>query len=794
VPSLTPGLARWVFAALLFLLIGAAYFDYLTYGRLFLFTDAGGDTVNAQYPHLVHIADYLRHDGIPRWSFEQGMGQNVFPDSLGDPFRLLLYLAGRDLIPYAIVWVEVLKLALGGWLFFLYLRLLGLAPPATVAGGLLYAFCGYAVLGGTWYTFTLETVYLALLLYAFERHLLLGRSLALPVAFALLAAGRPFAVYTTGLVLLVYGTYRYVTVRGWAPRAYLGFMARLGGLAALGVAMGAFQFLPGVLEMLQSARVVGVGAAFGGLATAAPFRLESASHYTTAVLRLFSNDLLGTGSDFQGWRNYLEAPVFYCGLATLLLAPQALPHLTPRRRGAVLAVAAGFVLAVVFPYLRHALWLFTGDYYRFFGLAAALFLILGAARGLDRILVTGKVNLPLLGGTAAVLLALLFYPYDPARTPVHSGLRAACGVLLVAYSALLWMLGRRTLGRPAAAALVVLIAVELGGFAHVTVERRVAMTPAQLHGRTGYNDLSKDAVRRLHARDRGWYRIFKTFGSGPGADMSLNDGLVQGFRGTASYHRFNQPAYTAFLVEMGMLPERLHTTRWLPGPWNRPLVAALTSVKYEISRGARPAPLDADAYLPLARLDDVEVYANRLFLPLGTTYDRALPRAAFDALPPEEKDRALLAAFVPEPGAEAAAGRFPLLEKPPDPADVPALVAARRRAALAITAQGENRIRGTVTLAEPRLMFFSIPFDAGPFHSGWSARVDGRPARLLRVDVGFTGLPLEPGAHTVELTYRPPLMVEGGVVSLLSLLIYGAWAVRRRRAARGASAGAGSGA
>lgn len=773
-PPLTPDGARVVFATLLCVLIGAVYFDYLTYGRLFLFTDIGSDTVNAHYPRLVHIADYLRREGVPMWSFRQGMGQNVFPDSLGDPFRWPLYLVGRDLIPYAIIWVEVLKVALGGWVFFLYLRLIGLTPLATVGGGLTYAFCGYAVLGGTWYTFTLETLYLALLLYAFERYLLRGGWRLLPVAFALIAAGRPFALYMMGLALLIYGTYRYATVRGWAPRAYLGFMARLGGMAALGVGVGAFQFLPEAMEMLHSPRVAGAGSAFARLAAADPFQTASASELGTALLRLFSNDLLGSGSDFRGWGNYLNAPLFYCGLAALLLAPQALPHLTRRRRGVVLAMAAGFALAVAFPYLRHAFWLFSGDYYRFFSFAAALFLILCAVHALDRIQATGRVQPALLAATTAGLLAILFFPYDP---PVQPGLRAACGLLIAAYCALIWMLGRARSARPAAVALVVLVAVELGGFAHVTVNRRVAMTPAQLHQRTGYNDRSLDAVRLLETRDPGWYRISKTFHSGPAIHDSLNDALIQGFRGTASYHRFNQPAYTAFLVALEALPSAYYTekaARWLPGLPHRPLLETLLGVKYRLSREGPLVPPASLVYRPLAHLDGVRVYANRLFLPLGFTYDRYLPRARFDALPPQEKDVALLAAFVPGPGEEAATAGIPALDKPLRPAEVPALVAARRREVLDITAQGENRILGTVNLAAPRLLFLSIPFDPG-----WSARVDGRPARLLRVNIGFTGLPLTAGAHTVALRYRPPYMLSGSTISVLSLLLYGAGAVRR---------------
>ncbi len=42
---------------------------------------------------------------------------------------------------------------------------------------------------------------------------------------------------------------------------------------------------------------------------------------------------------------------------------------------------------------------------------------------------------------------------------------------------------------------------------------------------------------------------------------------------------------------------------------------------------------------------------------------------------------------------------------------------------------------------------------------GWRVTVDGEAAPLLRVNHAFQGVLLEPGAHTVEFSYRPPWYV-----------------------------------
>ena len=62
---------------------------------------------------------------------------------------------------------------------------------------------------------------------------------------------------------------------------------------------------------------------------------------------------------------------------------------------------------------------------------------------------------------------------------------------------------------------------------------------------------------------------------------------------------------------------------------------------------------------------------------------------------------------------------------------------------------------------------------AEAFYPGWSAYVDGQPARLLRVDVGFRGVALPAGPHEVELIYDPASWRLGIALSAGSLVLAG---------------------
>jgi len=55
------------------------------------------------------------------------------------------------------------------------------------------------------------------------------------------------------------------------------------------------------------------------------------------------------------------------------------------------------------------------------------------------------------------------------------------------------------------------------------------------------------------------------------------------------------------------------------------------------------------------------------------------------------------------------------------------------------------------------------------YDPGWSARVDGRPARVLRADVAFRAVSVPAGRHQIEMVYRPRSLPWGAAVSLLAL-------------------------
>lgn len=73
---------------------------------------------------------------------------------------------------------------------------------------------------------------------------------------------------------------------------------------------------------------------------------------------------------------------------------------------------------------------------------------------------------------------------------------------------------------------------------------------------------------------------------------------------------------------------------------------------------------------------------------------------------------------------------------------------------------------GTVDFSKDKILCLSIPYSAG-----WSAKVDGKPAKLLEANVLFMALPLKQGHHQIELRYMTPGLLPGCALSTLSVAI-----------------------
>ncbi len=763
-----------IFLGLLLLIALIVFKDFIFLRKLFLYKDIGSDTLNGSYPLLRHTADYIHTTGLPKWSFNFGMGQNIFPFFLRDPFDIILYIIGKDNLAYGIGYVELIKLIGGGMLFFLYLRMLSLNPFTCIVGSLLFSFSGFMILGGGWYQFSFEAIVAVSLLLSFEKLFQQNSWALFPIVIAVIGLSMPFNLYVFGLFIAIYAVFRFIDKDGWNFKAFALLFSKLALLGILGAGISSYFMFGNILALIESPRGSGNTSYSGILSSAPVLSFGDASQNVTAIMRFFSSDMMGTGINFKGWQNYLEAPMFYTGLLSLLLFPAVFQFLDKRRKIIYGAFLGLWILPVMFPYFRYAFWLFTGDYYRAFSFFVSFALLYLGLQALNNIIETAKIKPLVLVITLVALLGILSYDYSGSlnmdTNAFNKDILFFARIVLVIYAVLIYMLSRRELQSIAKILLLLTLCIELGYFSSITVNKRSIVTAQEFKSKEGYNDYSTDAVSYLKDHDKSFYRVDKNYSSGPAIHASINDGMAQDYRGTSSYHSFNNNYYVSFLQAIGVARKGDELgSRWAAGLATKPIEESIGNVKYFLAK----QPYNTFIFDSIAQFGDVKVVKNKFYLPPGFTYDKYVLHSDFDSMPPLQRDFAMMKGFLINNEDKAYYSGLDAITLKDTVANYTFDIYANDRQALmkdtlSISDFSQNSIKGKINLDKKKLLFLSIPYD-----KGWTATVDGQKQELKVVDAGMMGLLLDKGNHLIEMQFYPRLLNAGLVVSIVSLLLYG---------------------
>jgi uncharacterized membrane protein YfhO len=763
---------------MLFLLMGliclVVFNDFIFFKKIYLFKDIGSDSINMYIPWFNCYADYVKEVGTPGWSFQQGMGQNIFPLWLGDFFSNIMMYFDKSAIPYALAYMEIAKILLAGFAFYLFLKELKLSNFVSLVFALLYAFSGFMIMGGSWVIYSIEALNIAVILYGFERWLNHKKYFWFVVGIMLLTVLQPSLLFPYSIFLGCYISARYFDLNEKGGKAFWIFAAKTVALAALGVGLSAYQLLPDILQIIESPRVGGESAFFEKLQKQSMFSVADEMLRFTTVFRSFGTDMLGNGNNYRGWYNYLEAPIFYCGLLCLVIIPHFFMSLTVRQKRIYGLITFLFFVPLILPYFRYVFWAFSGDYFRTFSLVIVLLLVIFSARAMNYLEQQPKVNKVTLVVTVLFLLFLLYTPSARYKSSINVTMRTMATALILGYGFIIYRMGELKASAKNLKPLFLFICViELMYFSYGTVNNRDVLRAGMLKEKIGYNDYTLEAVNFLKRIDKDFYRINKDYTSGLAMHASVNDAKAQGYYGTGSYHSFNQKNYIKFLGDFGVINVKEEfATRWAPGVGNRPLLFSLCAGKYWLTKSPVNT-MSQFGYDSIAQFGDVKVLRNRFSTPLGFAYNKIISEDDLKKLSSIQKDIAISKACVIENKD------YPLVEgfKKFDLADSSAMITfeifganvnALKQDNFAMSSFSENKISGTIQVNEAKILFFSFPYD-----EGWRAKINNNDAALLRVNAGLTGLLLKPGINAVELAFEPRLKKQGALLSTASLLLLG---------------------
>jgi uncharacterized membrane protein YfhO len=765
---------KWFVLGLLTLMSFILFKDFLLGKKVYLFKDIGSDTLNGIYPYLLDISRLTKESMFAKWSFNTGMGTNMFPLTFRDPFDIFIYPFSAEKIAFVIVFKEFAKVILGGFFFFLFLKELKINNFTSTVGAIMFSFCSFMILGSGWYTFSSEAMNMAILLYGYEVFMSKRKWFWFVVAIFLLAISMPVNLFWFGLFLFSYMLLRqYQTNKGIANKRFMLTIGRLILLTVTGILLAGPFFMEVLQMLLNSPRGAGEDSYYKILSQQSMFKLVDSMEFGTAVMRFFSNDILGGGLTFKGYINYLEAPMFYCGLPCLLLMPQAFGFLDKKTKKAFLIFIAAWCLPLVFPYFRNAFWLFTGNYYRAYSFFVSMTFMLFSLIALDKILEYKKINKRSLIVTGIIVFILMSYPYFKDKTIVDSTISMVVTFFLMVYFVLfMFYLPKEKNRQQTQIIFLALFIVEVLFLSHFTVNKRSTITATELKEKIGYNDYSVESLAYIRTKEpkQNFYRVEKSYFSSPAIHGSLNDGMVQDYKGTSCYHSFSQKSYIEYLRKYGIIEKGNESaSRWAPGLISRPVLQSLNSVKYLLIK-AYSNPLWRVTHDSLTQFGDVKVLRSKFNLPFGYTYDKFINALEFENVSPFQKEYAALQmAVVNEPSIEGltkfdlkdtiALNRFNLVTYKEE-------LDKLSKDTLKINSYDDNHLEGIIQCSKTEILCLSIPYD-----NGWKASVDGKKTEIHQVNYGHSGFYLSKGNHSIELHYELIAAKKGVILMLVGCIV-----------------------
>jgi hypothetical protein len=730
------------------------------------------DVPQADYPWLHLARELIRQGTFPAWNPHVLAGTPFFSNpqvGLFTPFDLPLWLLPLN---YGIGVGAALKLWAGGFGTYLLVRQLGLGLLPGLLAGVSFALCSLNVVWLTHETLPAVAVLVPWMLLVIERIYArtgLGWTLALALATAVaLAGGHPGTQLHALLAAGLYALVRAATLPGLATAARLRRLALAGAGLSLGSLLLAVILVP---ELYASHGTVGTLVRKGGLGG-----LPGTQMPLAAIRTVLFPDWWGRPSGVEAEHvavNYNEG-TFYAGVVATLLAVVGLVAPGGWRRKApfvvlgVVGLAVPLRAPVLYGLVEHlpGLELVQNQRMHFlFELAAAVLAAFGLQAVLDRpagerrrIAVVGAAALAAVAGYAAVgpdadLAGLSGRVL--AGTPSRSN--GALALTSVAWFALLagaasvalaaaWLRPARAVA--VAAALVLLAAFDMLHFAH-------GYQPMGPAGIVVPPRTATVAYLQRHAREG----RFVAVGTALPNDWEIVYGLddVRGYdppQPTLRYYRLWRMlnADQTTWQRLGLSELSATSVRVLGVLGVRYVV---TEPAASASEGAEPEGGAATLHvLRRVRADaDATIYRNALALP------RALvaPRVRVTAGEPETVATLSEARFDPrrtvvverdQPGAGALARAAPVHGR--------VAVAAERNAQVTLRATLDHT--GLVVLDDQ-------------LAPGWTVRIDGRAARVLRVDDVMRGVVVGPGGHLIVWSYRVPGLALGVLLSVLALML-----------------------
>ena len=710
------------------------------------------------------------------WNWNTDLGANTIASYsfylLGSPFFWLTIPFPNSVVPYLMGLLLIIKFACAALTAYLYIRRFTRTAESAQLGGLLYAFSGFSVYNIFFNHFHEPIIFFPLLLLSLELFITENKRFFFAIMVCICALSNYFFFF--GMVIFTV-IYFFVRLFCGAIKIKVSRFFALVFEAVLGLLLSAFLLLPSILALLDNPRISSVLIGWNAI-------MYGKEQIYANILQcfFFPPDIPARPVFFPG------AEVKWSSLGgwlPLFSMTGVFAFFSTRKNHWLKRVIGICIFMSLVPILNSMFYAFNTAYYaRWFYMPILLMCLATATMTED-----SKANWSfgykwVLGITIAVSLVIGLFPQKNSDQETVYGLYTqsddytyivrfwlACLIAvmsLVILSQLIKILKQNAKSfYKISTACVCIISVIYGN---------VFIATGRAHSYDIKNVMIDSLIEgKVYLEDNKNYRI-DTF------DCVDNTSMYLGYPGINAFHSVVPASIISFYDYIGIersVASRPETDYYAIRP--------LLSVKYLLNRKDGDSFVDTDTnqtemqgYTYLKTESGYYIYQNDNYIPYGFSYDYYMDYEFCEQFKDNNRANMMLKALLLNDEQIKKYGNLmkDISEPTENDGNTTLLFGdehyqndcEKLKKTSAYYFKTDNKgFTAKVKRNKENLVFFSVPYD-----KGWSATVNGKPAEIEQVNVGFMAVKVPKGNSVIRFNYQTPALKIGLMITAVSCFVF----------------------
>lgn len=213
--------------------------------------------------------------------------------------------------------------------------------------------------------------------------------------------------------------------------------------------------------------------------------------------------------------------------------------------------------------------------------------------------------------------------------------------------------------------------------------------------------------------------------------------------------------------DVGSRPEASHV--WL---------RSLLSTKY-LFDPKNQDDIYTTGWVKLGIQNNFTVWENTNYIPLGFTYENYVTKTNFESVDKNSREKLLINAILLD---DEQINQYSSVLTPIDSGSIhyfsdeemAAACEKRRNTSVADFKRDKTGFEASIRLEKDNLVFFSVPYE-----KGWTATVNGQPAKIEKVNNGFMAVLCKAGeVNKIRFNYFTPGLKIGLLITIISFAVY----------------------